>query len=147
MTDETTETTQETLNEARQAARLSREAPRTADLAEGSTKQWYVIHTYSGYENKVKANLEHRDVQADHDRDGDHEQGQADHGFPRRPGDLLELGPALVEVAAHAGQHGGFSLPALMVGMDSEGSGRPVVAGATGLEPATAGFGDQCSTN
>ncbi|HET7521629.1 MAG TPA: transcription termination/antitermination protein NusG [Candidatus Limnocylindria bacterium] len=25
-----------------------------------SGKQWYVIHTYSGYENKVKANLEHR---------------------------------------------------------------------------------------
>ena len=24
------------------------------------SKQWYVIHTYSGYENKVKANLEHR---------------------------------------------------------------------------------------
>lgn len=23
-------------------------------------KEWYVIHTYSGYENKVKANLEHR---------------------------------------------------------------------------------------
>ncbi len=23
-------------------------------------KQWYVIHTYSGYENKVRANLEHR---------------------------------------------------------------------------------------
>ena len=23
-------------------------------------KQWYVVHTYSGYENKVKANLEHR---------------------------------------------------------------------------------------
>jgi len=23
-------------------------------------RQWYVIHTYSGYENKVKANLEHR---------------------------------------------------------------------------------------
>ena len=23
-------------------------------------KHWYVIHTYSGYENKVKANLEHR---------------------------------------------------------------------------------------
>src|SRR4051812_45106823 len=22
--------------------------------------QWYVIHTYSGYENKVKTNLEHR---------------------------------------------------------------------------------------
>ncbi|MDO8987424.1 MAG: transcription termination/antitermination NusG family protein, partial [Coriobacteriia bacterium] len=23
-------------------------------------KKWYVIHTYSGYENKVKTNLEHR---------------------------------------------------------------------------------------
>src|SRR2546421_12869373 len=23
-------------------------------------QQWYVIHTYSGYENKVKTNLEHR---------------------------------------------------------------------------------------
>ena len=23
-------------------------------------KNWYVIHTYSGYENKVKANLEKR---------------------------------------------------------------------------------------
>ena len=23
-------------------------------------KKWYVIHTYSGYENKVKANLEKR---------------------------------------------------------------------------------------
>ena len=26
----------------------------------GPEKRWYVIHTYSGYENKVKANLEHR---------------------------------------------------------------------------------------
>jgi transcriptional antiterminator NusG len=46
-------------NEATQAARLSREAPRPGDLTDDS-KQWYVIHTYSGYENKVKANLEHR---------------------------------------------------------------------------------------
>ena len=23
-------------------------------------KEWYVIHTYAGYENKVKANLEKR---------------------------------------------------------------------------------------
>jgi len=52
----------ETRNEARQAARLSREAPQPDDpyAAERTTKQWYVIHTYSGYENKVKANLEHR---------------------------------------------------------------------------------------
>jgi transcriptional antiterminator NusG len=27
---------------------------------ENHEKRWYVIHTYSGYENKVKANLEHR---------------------------------------------------------------------------------------
>ena len=48
--------------EARQAARLSREAPQPEDpdAALRSTKQWYVIHTYSGYENKVKTNLEHR---------------------------------------------------------------------------------------
>jgi transcription termination/antitermination protein NusG len=26
----------------------------------GEGRQWYVIHTYSGYENRVKANLEHR---------------------------------------------------------------------------------------
>ena len=25
-----------------------------------SEKMWYVIHTYSGYENKVKANLERK---------------------------------------------------------------------------------------
>ncbi len=46
-------------NEAKQAARLSREAPRPGDVPD-SGKLWYVIHTYSGYENKVKANLEHR---------------------------------------------------------------------------------------
>jgi transcriptional antiterminator NusG len=46
-------------SEAQQAARLSREAPLPAE-SDRSTKQWYVIHTYSGYENKVKANLEHR---------------------------------------------------------------------------------------
>ncbi len=52
----------EARNEARQAARLSREAPQPDDpyASERTTKQWYVIHTYSGYENKVKANLEHR---------------------------------------------------------------------------------------
>jgi transcriptional antiterminator NusG len=46
-------------SEAQQAARLSREAPLPAG-EDTSGKQWYVIHTYSGYENKVKANLEHR---------------------------------------------------------------------------------------
>ncbi|GIV97310.1 MAG: transcription termination/antitermination protein NusG [Herpetosiphonaceae bacterium] len=28
--------------------------------AEHDDRRWYVIHTYSGYENKVKQNLEHR---------------------------------------------------------------------------------------
>ncbi len=28
--------------------------------AEGDVPQWYVVHCYSGYENKVKKNLEHR---------------------------------------------------------------------------------------
>ena len=28
-------------------------------------RHWYVIHTYSGYEDKVKANLEHRILNMD----------------------------------------------------------------------------------
>ena len=62
MADEQQVAEGEARNEARQAARLSREAPQPDDpyAAERTTKQWYVIHTYSGYENKVKANLEHR---------------------------------------------------------------------------------------
>ncbi len=35
-------------------------APGTRDEQPASNAQWYVIHTYSGYENKVKQNLEHR---------------------------------------------------------------------------------------
>ena len=31
-----------------------------AGASRAPEKHWYVIHTYSGYENKVKANLEHR---------------------------------------------------------------------------------------
>lgn len=30
------------------------------DTRVGESRQWFVIHTYSGYENKVKTNLEHR---------------------------------------------------------------------------------------
>src|SRR5947207_13277022 len=32
----------------------------TTETTRTPEKRWYVIHTYSGYENKVKANLEHR---------------------------------------------------------------------------------------
>lgn len=35
-------------------------APKPAETEEEAQRRWYVIHTYSGYENKVKANLEHR---------------------------------------------------------------------------------------
>ena len=35
------------------------EKPDAAEMAEtGNKAHWYVVHTYSGYENKVKANLE-----------------------------------------------------------------------------------------
>ena len=30
------------------------------ELSTAGKRAWYVIHTYSGYENKVKANLEHK---------------------------------------------------------------------------------------
>lgn len=30
------------------------------EIGSDSTRRWFVIHTYSGYENKVKTNLEHR---------------------------------------------------------------------------------------
>lgn len=33
--------------------------------ASGDSRHWYVIHTYSGYENKVKKNLEHRIITLD----------------------------------------------------------------------------------
>ena len=32
----------------------------TTETSKAPEKRWYVIHTYSGYENKVKTNLEHR---------------------------------------------------------------------------------------
>ena len=35
-------------------------APVATTTTEDTGARWYVIHTYSGYENKVKANLEHR---------------------------------------------------------------------------------------
>ena len=30
------------------------------DEEDDGSRHWFVIHTYSGYENKVKTNLEHR---------------------------------------------------------------------------------------
>jgi transcriptional antiterminator NusG len=44
--------------EPAEAAVAVAEAPEEEAIQEG--RSWYVIHTYSGYENKVKTNLEHR---------------------------------------------------------------------------------------
>jgi len=50
---ETTDDRDETLSEASEAVAVAPE-----DLDDG--REWYVIHSYSGYENKVKRNLEQR---------------------------------------------------------------------------------------
>ena len=41
-----------------ESAQDASESPEDEAIQEG--RAWYVIHTYSGYENKVKTNLEHR---------------------------------------------------------------------------------------
>src|SRR3954464_15753956 len=83
--------------------------------------------------------LEHgipeRDVDPDHEADGEDQHGQVPDMLTRRPRDLAELGPDFVEIAADASHVCGSSL------------GLRKVAGAIGLEPTTAGFGDQCSAN
>jgi transcription termination/antitermination protein NusG len=52
---------------AQKAARAPAEAPEEEQVVETTVKdpfrgpgEWYVVHTYAGYENKVKANLESR---------------------------------------------------------------------------------------
>src|SRR5688500_11904256 len=79
--------------------------------------------------------VEHGDVHAHHEADREDEHGQVAHLVARRPRDLLQLGPDLIEVSADA-SHSWLLL-----------SSREVVAGAIGLEPTTAGFGDRCSAN
>jgi transcription termination/antitermination protein NusG len=44
--------------EVPESAEAAAESPEDEAIQEG--RAWYVIHTYSGYENKVKTNLEHR---------------------------------------------------------------------------------------
>ena len=48
----------EPIEEPAAAVPVAVEAPPSTEADTG--RRWYVIHTYSGYENKVKANLEHR---------------------------------------------------------------------------------------
>ena len=37
---------------------MSEEINKPAESAAADESRWYVVHTYSGYENKVKANIE-----------------------------------------------------------------------------------------
>ncbi|HEX5501664.1 MAG TPA: transcription termination/antitermination protein NusG [Thermomicrobiales bacterium] len=56
------ETTNETMRTRRRRRAEAAAAPAPAERAATGADQsaWYVIHTYSGYENKVKKNLEQR---------------------------------------------------------------------------------------
>ena len=57
-------TMEEQLNEDLAAERAEAEAQEAAAVeakeAKKNQKRWYIVHTYSGYENKVKVNLEKR---------------------------------------------------------------------------------------
>lgn len=50
----------EQLDEDKAQEAVEQEAENTANEAKKKQKRWYIVHTYSGYENKVKVNLEKR---------------------------------------------------------------------------------------
>ena len=51
-------TMEEQLNEDKLQELAEEEAKAQAKKNKASQKRWYIVHTYSGYENKVKVNLE-----------------------------------------------------------------------------------------
>ena len=51
---------EEQLNEDLLAEQAEAQAEEEAKEAKKNQKRWYIVHTYSGYENKVKVNLEKR---------------------------------------------------------------------------------------
>lgn len=53
-------TMEEQLNEDVLAEQAEAQAEEEAKEAKKNQKRWYIVHTYSGYENKVKVNLEKR---------------------------------------------------------------------------------------
>ncbi len=53
-------TMEEQLNEDLLAEQAEAQAEDEAKEAKKNQKRWYIVHTYSGYENKVKVNLEKR---------------------------------------------------------------------------------------
>ena len=50
----------EQLDEDKAREALEEQAENEAKEAKKNQKRWYIVHTYSGYENKVKVNLEKR---------------------------------------------------------------------------------------
>ena len=50
----------EQLDEDKAPEAIEAEAVNEAKQAKKNQKRWYIVHTYSGYENKVKVNLEKR---------------------------------------------------------------------------------------
>lgn len=50
----------EQLDEDKAQEAVEQEAENTVKEAKKKQKRWYIVHTYSGYENKVKVNLEKR---------------------------------------------------------------------------------------
>lgn len=50
----------EQLDEDKAQEAVEQEAENTSKEAKKKQKRWYIVHTYSGYENKVKVNLEKR---------------------------------------------------------------------------------------
>jgi transcriptional antiterminator NusG len=53
-------TMEEQLNEDIAAEKAAQEAEVEEQESKKNKKRWYIVHTYSGYENKVKVNLEKR---------------------------------------------------------------------------------------
>ena len=53
-------TMEEQLNEDIAAEKALEQEAEEAEKAKKNQKRWYIVHTYSGYENKVKVNLEKR---------------------------------------------------------------------------------------
>ena len=53
-------TMEEQLNEDIAAEKAAKEAEVEEHESKKNKKRWYIVHTYSGYENKVKVNLEKR---------------------------------------------------------------------------------------
>ena len=51
---------EEELNEDKMQEAAEAQAQEEAKKAKSAQKRWYIVHTYSGYENKVKVNLEKR---------------------------------------------------------------------------------------